>query len=133
MRLKLQLKRKSVRRTFNKNPTKENLIYTIEMRAKARKTIKTAKRTSWKQYVSKLNSRTPAKKVWDMIRKISGKSKTNKLIHLKSSNGNINISKKKISNVLGENFQQNSSSSNYSESFQNIKQVKKKRKRIFHH
>ena len=27
------------------------------MRAKARKTIKTAKRTSWKQYVSKLNSK----------------------------------------------------------------------------
>ena len=45
------------------------------MRAKARKTIKTAKRTSWQQYVSKLNSRTPAKKIWDMIRKITGKNK----------------------------------------------------------
>ena len=55
-------KRKSALRTFNKNPTKENLIHTKEMRAKARKTIKTAKITSWKQYVSKLNSRTPAKK-----------------------------------------------------------------------
>ena len=51
MRLKLQLKRKSALGTFNKNPTKENLIYTKEMREKARKTIKTAKRTSWKQYV----------------------------------------------------------------------------------
>ena len=49
-----------------------------------------------------------------MIRKISGKSKTNKLIHLKSKTGKINTSKKEISNVLGENFQQNSSSSNYS-------------------
>ena len=119
-------KRKSALRTFNKNPTKENLIYTKEMRAKARKTIKTAKRTSWKQYVSKLNSRTPAKKVWDMIQKINGKSKTNKLIHLKSKNGNINTSKKEISSVLGENFQQNSSSSNYSETFQNIKKEKEK-------
>ena len=45
------------------------------MRAKARKTIKTAKRTSWQQYISKLNSRTPAKKIWDMIRKITGKNK----------------------------------------------------------
>ena len=35
--------------------------------------IKTAKRTSWQQYVSKLNFRTPAKKIWDMIRKITGK------------------------------------------------------------
>ena len=32
------------------------------MRAKAHKTIKTAKRTSWKQFVSKLNSTTKAKK-----------------------------------------------------------------------
>ena len=75
------------------------------MRAMARKTIKTAKRTSWKQYVSKLNSRTPANRVWDMIRKISGRSKTNKLINLKSKNGKTNISKKEISNVLDENFQ----------------------------
>ena len=124
-------KRKSALRTFNKSPTKENLIYTKEMRAKARKTIKTAKRTSWKQYVSKLNSRTPSKKVWDMIWKISGKSKTNKLIYLKSSNGNINTSKKEISNVFGETFQQNSSRSNYSETFQNIKQEKEKEKLDF--
>ena len=44
-------------------------------RAKARRTIKDAKRSSWRQYVNKLNSRTPVKKVWDMIRKISGKNK----------------------------------------------------------
>ena len=61
-------KRKSALRKFNRQPTKENLIHAKQMRAKARKTIKTAKRTSWQQYVSKLNSRTPAKKIWDMIR-----------------------------------------------------------------
>ena len=66
-----------------------------------------------------------------MLRKISGKSGTNKLIHLKSPNGKINTSKKEVSNVLGENFQQNSSSSNYSETFQNIKQEKEKEKLDF--
>ena len=40
-----------------------------------------------------------------------------------------NTSKKEISNILGENFQQNSSSSNYSETLQNIKQEKKKKKK----
>ena len=131
MRLKTAIKkRKSALRAFNKNPTKENLIDRKEMRAKSRKTIKTAKRTSWKQYVSKLNSRTPAKKVWDMIRKISGKSKARELIHL-ISNGKINTSKKEISNVLGEDFQQNSSSSNYCEAFQNIKIEKEKEKLDF--
>ena len=54
------------------------------MRAKAFKTIKSAKRTSCQQYVSKLNSRNPAKKIWDMIRKIKDKNKTNKHVHIKS-------------------------------------------------
>ena len=52
------------------------------------------------------------------------------LIHLKS-NGKINTSKNEISNVLGENFQQNSSSSNYCEAFQNIKIEKEKEKLDF--
>ena len=96
-------KRKSALRKFNRQPTKENLIHAKQMRAKARKTIKTAKRTSWQQYVSKLNSRTPAKKIWDMIRKITGKNKNNKHVHIKS-NGNICSTTKDISNALGENF-----------------------------
>ena len=118
-------KRKSALRKFNRQPTKENLIHAKQMRAKARKTIKTAKRTSWQQYVSKLNSRTPAKKIWDMIRKITGKNKNNKHVHIKS-NGNICSTTKDISNALGENFQKNSSSANYSETFQNIKQEQEK-------
>ena len=86
------------------------------MRAKARKTIKSAKITSWQQYVSKLNSRTPAKKIWGVIRKITGKNKNN----------NICSTAKDISNALGENFHKNSSSTNYSENFQNIKQEREK-------
>ena len=41
--------------------------------AQARSVIKTAMRKSWQAYVSKLNTRTPIKKTWDMIRKILGK------------------------------------------------------------
>ena len=78
-------------------------------RAKARRTIKDAKRTSWRQYVNKLNSRTPVKKVWDMIRKVSGKNKKSECVHIKSSNGNMCYSTKDISNALGGNFQKNSS------------------------
>ena len=40
-------KRKSALRKFNRQPTQENLIHAKQMRAKARKTIKSAKRTSW--------------------------------------------------------------------------------------
>ena len=66
-------KRKSAIRKFNRQPTQENLFHAKEVRAKARKTMKSAKRTSWQQYVSKRNSRTPAKKIWD----INGKIKNN--------------------------------------------------------
>ena len=95
-------------------------------RAKARRTIKDAKRSSWRQYVNKLNSRTPVKKVWDMIRKVSGKNKKSECVHIKSSNGNMCYSTKDISNALGGNFQKYSSSSNYSQQFQDIKMEKER-------
>ena len=63
-------KRKSALRKFNKNLSRENHMHSKLARAKARRTIKDAKRSSWRQYVNKLNSRTPVKKVWDMIRKV---------------------------------------------------------------
>ena len=65
---------KSALRNFNKNPSREIHMHSKLARAKARRTIKDAKRTSWRQYVNKLNSRTPIKKVWDMLRKVSGKN-----------------------------------------------------------
>ena len=56
-----------------------------------------------------------------MIRKISGKNKKSECVHIKSSDGNKCFSTKEISNALGENFQKNSSSSNYSQRFQELK------------
>ena len=60
-----------------------------------------------------------------MIRKITGKNKNNKHVHIKS-NGNICSMAKGISNALGGNFQKKSSSTNYSENSQNIKQEQEK-------
>ena len=60
--------RKEALRRFNLRPTSDNLSQFRISRAKARLTIKNSK-----QYVSKLNSRTSSKKVWDMIRKINSK------------------------------------------------------------
>ena len=119
-------KRKSALQNFNKNPSCENHMHSKLARAKARRTIKDAKRSSWRQYVKKLNSRTPVEKVWGMIRKVSGKNKKSERVHIKSSNGNMCYSTKDISNALGGNFQKNSSSSNYSQQFQDIKMEKER-------
>ena len=62
--------RKGALRQFNNRPTHDNLNNYRIFRAKARRTIKESKKKSWKQYVSKFNSRNSIKKVWDMVRKI---------------------------------------------------------------
>src|ERR1051325_10563593 len=67
-------KRKKALRLFDSQPNSQNLDYFKICRAQARRTIREAKRSSWQTYVSKLNCRTPLKKAWDMVRKISGKS-----------------------------------------------------------
>ena len=106
--------RKGALRQFNNRPTHDNLNNYRIFRAKARRTIKESKKKSWKQYVSKLNSRTSIKKVWDMVRKIQGKGKSSSLGHLNVNNKKV-TSKKDISNTLADAFSKNSSSENYTQ------------------
>ena len=54
--------RKDTLSKFCKFPTHENLNTYRNSRAKARRTIKSAKRKSWRTYVSNLNNKTPTKK-----------------------------------------------------------------------
>ena len=53
-------------------------------RVKAHHTIRDSKRK-----ISKFNSRTSIKKVWDMIRKIQGKGKSAPVNHLKKNNTHV--------------------------------------------
>ena len=114
-------KRKQALRQFNARPLHQNLENFRVFRAKARRTIRESKRKSWKQYVSRLNSRTSIKKVWDMVRKIQGKGKSTSVNHLKKNNDNI-TSKKDIAKTLADSFSKNSSSENYTSKFQQEKQ-----------
>ena len=82
--------RKDTLSKFCKFPTHENLNSYRNSTAKARRTIKSAKRKSWRTYVSNLNYKTPTKKVWDMVRKISGKSKSASYHHLNYNFNNAN-------------------------------------------
>ena len=118
--------RKQALSKFCKYPTGANLKNVKIQRAKARRTIKLAKRNTWKSYVSKLNHKTPIKKVWDMIRKISGKSKAPSYTHLNTCRETKATSKEDIANTLGETFLKNSSSQNYSEKIKHIKMQQEK-------
>ena len=69
------------------NPTSYNINEYKNCRANAHKVIKENKRKSWHEYVSKLNVKTPAKKVWEMISKISGKQSNTTIHHLENNDG----------------------------------------------
>ena len=126
--------RKDTLSKFCKFPTHVNLNNYRSSRAKARRTIKSAKRKSWRTYVSNLNYKTPTKKVWDMVRKISGKSKSATYHHLnyKFNNANETASTKQdIADTLASQFCSNSSTSHYSEEFQKYKKQQEKTKLNF--
>ena len=97
--------------------------------------IESSKRKSWRTYVSNLNYKTPIKKVWDMVRKISGKSKSASHQHLnKNFNGGAETkatTKKEIADTLGEAFSTNSANRNYSKEFQNYQKQQEKIKLNF--
>ena len=102
---------------FHSSP--ENL--SIQVRAETRKTIRNYKKSSRREYVSKLESKTLMNKVWKMVRKISGKTSPQS-IHLFSKNNSLQTSSvEETANIMGETFQRNSSSISHSDKFKKFK------------
>jgi ribonuclease HI len=117
--------RKSSLKLFTKHPTTNNLDSFRMTRAKARRTIREAKKQSWQNFVSGLNSRITVKKAWDMVRKISGKGTQTSVNHLISNNILV-TDLKDISNTLAETFSCNSSTNHYTPEFQQCKKTQEK-------
>ena len=114
-------KSKAAHRRFRNNPTDQNYQHKKIMRAKARRVIKQSKRKSWRSYVGNLNRYTKLKKVWEMVRKISGKYNQQGYKHLINEQGQKVTSKTEIIKNIAEGFAQSSSSDNYSDEIKNIK------------
>jgi hypothetical protein len=110
---------------FTNNPTNLNLTNLRIFRAKARRTIKQNKTHCWRSYVSKLNSQTPMKKIWHMIRRISGKPTPAATSHLKVNNITIE-QPTEIADVIASTIAHNSSSDHYTDSFQRFKSRQEK-------
>ena len=98
------------------------------IQARTKKLFKQKKRDSWKNYVSSVNVNTPSKKIWDMIRKITGKNGASHMHHLKDENGTPITNRVEIANTLGGAIEKSSSSNNYSKEFQSMKARKEKQK-----
>lgn len=122
--------RKSALKQFLAKPTWSNLEQIKILRAKTRKTIRTSKRDSWRSFVSKLNSSTPMKKVWNMVKRISGKSQPSYVRHLLIDNNKIE-NPQDIANALASTFSFNSSTDHYTKSFRKVQTLHEKRQLKF--
>ena len=90
---------------FKREPTEGNLNAHHIARAKTRSYIRHSKKTSWRNYVSKMNSETLIKSIWNRIRKSKGKESSNTV-------NNVSVTSHcDIANALADNFSHNSSSS----------------------
>ena len=121
--------RKDTLSKFCKFSTHENLNTYKNSTAKARRTIKSAKRKSWRTYVSNLNYKTPTNKVWDMVWKISGKSKSATYHHLNYNFNNANktaSTKHDTTDTLASQFCSNSQSAI---TRRNLKKYKKRQEK----
>ena len=67
-------KGKALQRRCRRIPSAENKQLLRVWRAKTRRVVRQNKRKSWRKYVSNLTTRVKANRVWEMVRKISGKN-----------------------------------------------------------
>ena len=120
--------RNKANRLANKHPSASNSMRARLIQGRTKNVFKQKKRDSWKNYVSSVNVNTPSRKVWDMIRKTTGKNVASPMHHLKYNNGTLITDRVAIANTLGSAIRKSSSSNNYSKEFQSIKAQKEKQK-----
>merc|ERR1711867_149739 len=93
---------------FKKQPTLENMIEKKKKKAVARRTVRKAKRESWREYVTTLNRESTSKQVWGRIARIQHKGARSPISILED--GNLEFrSHKEIADHLGEIFSFHSS------------------------
>ena len=93
--------RQRILRKFKTNPSSENLDKYRQQRAKTRRTIKEAKRSSWRNFTAKINSNTNPKTIWNFVKKISNKTVHTPINHL-SQGSTKALSEKQIANLMAE-------------------------------
>ena len=78
-----------------------------------------SKKISWRHYVSKMDSQTSVKSVWNRIRKIKGKDTSNTVHHLSVNDRDV-TSHSDITNALADKFSHNSSSAFSTDDFASV-------------
>ncbi len=94
-------------RTYNRHPTAETLTGFKIARARARRVLYEARRTHWRNYISKINSQVPPTILWKRIRSIANKQCFEPIPALRNDRGELLTSADDIaqnfSNFYGSN------------------------------
>ena len=93
-----------------------------KLQAATRRLFRKKKKECFRNYVSSLRGKVKCKKIWSMIKKITGKNIPDPLKHIKNQDGNLLTNKKEIADEFGRTFEENSSSQQYSDTFKPIKE-----------
>ena len=125
----LAAKKKAFRR-FKRSRLQIDWMAYKKLRAKAKKTLRAARKESWQRYVSSINSKTPISVVWKRIKKMKNKYSSPRLPILKI-NGNLISDPFQTSEELAKSFAKFSSESNYSDKFRRLKRIKEKNPVVF--
>ena len=110
---------------FKREPTEGKLNDYRVARAKACRDVRLSKKTSWSNYISKLNSQASVESVWNRIRKIKGKDTSNTVHHLSVNDRNV-TSHRDIANALADNVSHNSSSAFSTDAFASVRKKAEK-------
>ena len=99
---------------------KNTRINLNRMSAVFKRAVRKEKETSWKKYVSSINSRTPLKKLWKRFRKVNG-AQTYAPKHALRINGQMIHDAKEICDAIGGKLEETSSDEFYEPEFRRLK------------
>ncbi len=109
-------------RLFKTHISDENFRKYKLARARARRTLRQAKRDSWRSFVSIINSETPLTQVWSTVNKLNKKKPSIRITNITHNNINYD-NPRDIANALARQFSFASSSENYHPAFLPIKEA----------
>jgi hypothetical protein len=89
---------------------KEHAIFTV-------KDLEGFQTSIWKNYVYEIRCHTPPRQVWEKMRAIFRKNDRKMIRTLKKSDGNLTTNRKKIAQLLADQFNATSHDLNYSADF----------------
>ena len=122
--LAIQKKKKALKKCLETGTACDIAIFK-QARAQCRKTIRSAKRSSFRNLVSKINNKTPIRKIYKLIKKLKG-TKIDPIQHTIGPDGVVAETEKEVANTIAASFSKNSSSSFHNDEFKSNKRKAEK-------